>query len=112
MLNKHDYDPEWIALQDKLKDSIGKKPTLNAIIFLIGVQELGKGLSAFSKEEKQDLMHVGICHLLSQSGYYEFEGRDEQGWPHYRLVKTLPLFDLIEQEKLLMMHIKEYFKDL
>lgn len=110
MANKHDYDPEWLALLDKLEKEIGKKPTLNAILFLIGVQELGKGPQNFSKEEKQDLMHIGICRLLSQSGYYELEGLDEDGWPHYKLNTSLPQFDLIEQEKLLMMQIKEYFK--
>ena len=107
-----DYDPEWGQLLNKLKTIIGKRPTLNAILFLIGVQELGKGLKDFSKEEKQDLMHIGICKLLSGSGYYELEGIDEQGWPHYKLLQPLPKFDLLEQEKLLKIHIKEYFKDL
>ena len=112
MSTKHDFDPEWLALLEKLKTVIGKKPTMNAILFLIGVQELGKGLQNFSKEEKQDLMHIGICRLLSDSGYYELEGHDEDGWPHFKLIKALPKFDLIEQEKLLRMHIKDYFKNL
>ena len=85
---------------------------MDAILFLIGVQELGKGLKNFSKEEKQDLMHIGICRLLSDSGYYELEGIDEDGWPHFKLIKPLPKFDLLEQEKLLKMHVKDYFKSL
>ena len=112
MAEKHDFDPEWFALLEKLKVIIGKKPTMDAVLFLIGVQELGKGPRNFSKEEKQDLMHIGICRLLSDSGYYELEGIDEEGWPHFKLVKPLPKFDLLEQEKLLKMHVKEYFKTL
>lgn len=109
---KQDIDLEWEFLVGKLTKIIGKKPNLDAILFLIGAQELGRGPQRFSKEEKQDLMHIGICRLLSQSGYYELEGLDQDGWPHFKLVKPLPKFDLLEQEKFLQMHIKEYFSDL
>ena len=84
---------------------------MNAILFLIGVQELGKGPKSFSKEEKQDLMHIAICKLLSLSGFYELEGTDDQGWPHWKMIKPLPHFDLLEQEKLLKMHILDYFEE-
>lgn len=104
-------EKSWHHLLNKLTDIIGKKPAdLDAVLFLIGVQELGKGLKAFSKEEKQDLMHIAICKVLSLSGFYELEGLDEQGWPHWKLVKKLPHFDTLEQEKLLKMHVIEYFE--
>ena len=94
-----------------LETMVGKRPKdLNAVLFLIGVQELGKGSKRFTKEEKQDLMHIGICKVLSLSGYYVLEGLDEDGWPHWRLKKKLPHFDLLEQEKLLKMHVIEYFE--
>ena len=101
----------WQFLLDELEVAIGKRPKdLNAVLFLVGVQELGKGRKTFSKEEKQDLMHIAICKVLSLSGFYELEGLDEEGWPHWKLVKKLPHFDLLEQEKLLKMHIIEYFE--
>jgi hypothetical protein len=104
-------DRKWNGLLLDLNDLIGKKPKdLNAVLFLIGVQELGRGNQNFSKEEKQDLMHIGICKVLSLSGYYELEGLDKEGWPHWKLVKKLPHFDLLEQEKLLKMHVMEYFE--
>lgn len=109
---KLELDLEWEFLIGKLTKVIGKKPNLDAILFLIGVQELGKGAQRFEKEEKQDLMHIGVCTILSQSGYYELEGLDQDGWPHYKLINPLPKFDLLEQEKFLQMHIKEYFADL
>jgi len=110
--NKKELDLEWEFLIGKLAKIIGKKPNLDAILFLIGVQELGQGTKRFSKEEKQDLMHVGVCTLLSQSGYYELEGLDQNGWPHYKQLKPVPKLDLEEQEKFLQIHIKEYFQDL
>ena len=81
------------------------------MLYLIGIQELGAGTKEFTKEEKQDLIHIAICKLLSQSGYYQLEGLDPEGWPHWKLIKKLPHFDMLEQEKLLKMHIIEYFKN-
>lgn len=106
-----DLDRKWNALIMEIESIIGKKPKdLNGVLFLIGVQELGHGTKIFSKEEKQDLMHIGICKVLSLSGYYVLEGLDKDGWPHWKLIKKLPHFDLLEQEKLLKMHVLEYFE--
>jgi hypothetical protein len=110
---KRDLELErtWSSLIKSLESIIGKRPKdLNAVLFLIGVQELGKGSRTFSKEEKQDLMHIGICKVLSLSGYYALEGLDHEGWPHWKVLKKLPHFDLLEQEKLLKMHVIEYFE--
>jgi hypothetical protein len=105
-----DLDKTWQELLQKVEHLIGKKPKdLNGVLFIIGVQELGKGFHRFSKEEKQDLMHIAICKVLSLSGYYELEGLDNEGWPHWKMIKKLPHFDLLEQEKLLKMHVIEYF---
>jgi len=106
-----DLDRAWAALLTEVGKIIGKRPKdLNGILFLIGVQELGQGNRVFSKEEKQDLMHIGICKVLSFSGFYELQGQDSDGWPHWTLVKKLPHFDLLEQEKFLKWHVIEYFE--
>ncbi len=106
-----ELDRLWQVLLGELEKSLGKRPKdLNGVLFTIGVQELGRGAKHFSKEEKQDLMHIAICKVLSLSGYYQLEGIDEGGWPHWKLVKKLPHFDLLEQEKLLKMHVVEYFE--
>jgi hypothetical protein len=106
-----DLEREWQALLVKLENMIGKKPAdLNSVLFLIGVQELGKGRKTFTKEQKQDLMHIAICKILSFSGFYALEGIDEDGWPHWKMMKKLPHFDTIEQEKLLKIHVIEYFE--
>lgn len=102
---------EWDILLDKLERMMEKRPSdLNSVLFLIGVQELGKGHRFFTKEEKQDLMHIAICKVLSFSGIYELEGTDQDGWPHWKLVQPLPFVNLLEQEKLLKAHVIEYFE--
>ncbi len=107
-----DLDRHWQSLLNELEKTLGRRPKdLNAVLFIIGVQELGKGARNFSKEEKQDLMHIAICKVLSLSGYYELEGTDNMGWPHWKLTKKLPHFDLLEQEKLLKMLVMEYFEN-
>ena len=106
-----ELERKWNSLLVDLHDIIGKRPKdLNGVLFLIGVQELGQGNKVFSKEEKQDLMHIGICKVLSLSGYYVLEGTDKDGWPHWKMIKKLPHFDLLEQEKLLKMQVMEYFE--
>lgn len=106
-----ELDRTWAALLSSMESMIGKRPKdLNEVLYLIGIQELGQGAKPFSKEEKQDLMHIAICKVLSLAGYYELEGLDAQGWPHWRLIKKLPHFDMLEQEKLLKMHVIEYFE--
>jgi len=101
---------QWELVLDHLEKTVGKRPIgINSVLFLIGVRELGKGKKSFSKEQKQDLIHIAICKLMSLSGYYTLEGLDEDGWPHWKLVKKLPHVDMLDQEKLLKMHIIEYF---
>ena len=82
---------------------------LDSIIYLIGVQELGKGHSVFKKDEKVNLMHIAICRLLEPYGYYMFDYFDEQGWPHYTIKEELPNLKAGEQSILMKDAIVNYF---
>lgn len=105
-------EQRWEWLLDKLGKIVGKRPQdLEAVLFLIGLQELGQGVRNFSKEEKQDLMHIANCKLLSKVGLYELEGHDKDGWPHWKLVQNAPFLDLDGQEILLKTQILEYFEE-
>ena len=104
-----DLQTRWWKLEEKLMERFGRKPDMETILFLIGIQEFGDIKAKFSKEQKQDLMHIATCSLLSQSGYYELEGVDEEGWPHFRQLKALPVMNLPEQESFLKDHILLYF---
>lgn len=83
---------------------------METILFLIGVQESGQLKEKFTKEQKQDLMHIAVCSLLEPSGYYEMEGADADGWPHFRQLKPMPDMNPIEQENFLKDHILFYFE--
>jgi hypothetical protein len=106
-----DLQVRWLKLRIKLKEHFGIKPDMNGILLLIGVQELGKGPKQFEKEEKQDLMHIAICTLLMPSGYYTFDGHDDDGWPHFSQAKELPALFLRDQENFLKDHILMYFRN-
>jgi hypothetical protein len=105
-----DLQTRWWKLEASLVERFGKKPDMEAILFLIGIQEFGDIRPKFSKEQKQDLMHIAICSLFRQSGYYELEGVDEDGWPHFRQLKPLPVMELIQQENFLKDHVLLYFE--
>ena len=109
---KDDLQVRWWKLEETLMSKFGKKPDMEAILFLIGIQEFGNIQKKFSKEQKQDLMHIAVCSLLSQSGYYSLEGFDDDGWPHFLQLKELPTFGMIEQENFLKDHILLYFENL
>ncbi len=101
----------WENLVEILSNqfSQGEDLDLDAIIYLIGVQELGKVHKQFKKEEKLDLMHIAICRLLEPYGYYEFDFVDKEGWPHYKVKEELPPLKAGEQSILMKEAIVNYF---
>jgi hypothetical protein len=105
---------EWLKVRHEIKDRLERDvlPDLNAVLFLIGLQELGYLKEEYNKEEKQDLMHIAVCRLLSYDGHYEFAGRDADGWPHWRLVVPVQTRGAEEQERLLIEKIIRYFREL
>ncbi len=113
-LEDWELDFEWLRVRHEVKDAMKRDalPDLNTMLFLIGIQELGRWKKGFTKEEKQDLMHIAVCRLLAYDGYYEFVGRDADGWPHWRQIRNIQTLPLPEQERLLKEKIVQYFKDL
>lgn len=101
----------WERVQKKLSDQFadGELMELDAIIYLIGVQELGQLHRRFKKDHKLDLMHIAICTLLEPYGYYEFDFYDEDGWPHFKIKSELPALKSGEQSVLMKEAIVNYF---
>lgn len=106
-----DLQQRWWTLEAKLVERFGKKPDMETVLFLIGIQETGMVKTNITKEQKQDLMHVAVCTLLSKSGYYQLDKYDKDGWPHFTQLKELPSHSLIEQENFLKDHILLYFEE-
>lgn len=101
----------WDAIVTKLSARFadGEVLDLDAIIYLIGVQELGQPGKRFKKDDKLDLMHIAICRLLEPFGFYKFDYQDEDGWPHYEIVERLPSLKAGEQSLLMKEAIVQYF---
>lgn len=102
----------WYKVRNMVKEQFGQRPDINAMLFLIGMNELGVTKETWEKEEKQDLMHIAVCKLFSTEGYYIFTGNDKDGWPQYEAAKGIPPLALKDQEELLKRKIVEYFEAL
>jgi len=113
MARDEDLKLRWEAVVELLSNRFadGDRLDLDAIIYLIGLQELGQLHRKFKKDDKLDLMHIAICRLLEPYGYYEFEYIDEEGWPHYKVVEALPTLKAGEQSVLMKEAIVQYFLD-
>ena len=102
---------KWNNLKTKLSVdfSYNEIIDLDSIIFLIGLQELGQFQKRFNKQKKLEVIHIAVCKLLSDYGYYEFDYTDNDGWPHYKLIKKLPNLKAGEQTILMKKAIINYF---
>ena len=112
--NSSSLKTSWDYLTKELTQQFSDGDVLNldSIIYLIGVQELGKGKEVFKKDEKINLMHIAICKLLEPYGYYEFDFFDKDGWPHYKVLTELPNLKPGEQTVLMKEAIIYYFEGL
>ncbi|AFU68556.1 hypothetical protein P700755_001702 [Psychroflexus torquis ATCC 700755] len=101
----------WESLQKALSEQFadGDLMQLDAIIYLVGVQELGKPQDKFKKDDKVNLIHIGICTLLEPYGFYEFDFVDEDGWPHFNNISKLPVLKAGEQTVLMKEALVSYF---
>jgi len=103
---------QWEDIREKLSNKFGggEIMDLDSIIYLIGIQELGKGYDKFAKDDKINIMHIAICKLLEPFGYYEFDFFDDEGWPHYKVIDELPNLKPGEQSVLMKESIVMYFE--
>lgn len=113
MIGEQSLKVDWDLVVQKVSDRFaeGEQLDLDAIIYLIGVQELGLGAQKFKKDEKLNLMHIAICRLLEPYGYYEFDYFDDDKWPHYKTNDQLPTLKPGEQTVLMKEAVVQYFKE-
>ena len=111
-MEEWEFEFEWLRTRHAIKKTMEMDalPDIQGILLVIGIHTLGKVQEDWTKEEKQDLMHIAVCKVLSYGGFYSLDFVDQEGWPHWKLEKELPHFDLLEQEKLLKLQVIEYFE--
>lgn len=105
-----EIEQKWLELLANLTERFGSDIDIEGLIFLIGIQELGKGAIKLNKDQKLDVMHIAICRLLSPYGYYIFKGIDNDGWPHYERTERLPHLKPEQQNQLMKEAIIMYFE--
>ena len=71
------------------------------------VVKLDKNKSLFNYEKKILIKELTLDLKL---GYYEFEKRDDEGWPHFKSLKPLPNLKAGEQTVLMKEAAVQYFK--
>lgn len=84
---------------------------IETILFLIGVQELGSGKQKYTKNDKLNILHIAVCRLLEPFGYYRFSHYDDDGYPHFEEIESLPDLKPNEQKILIKKAIIQYFID-
>ncbi len=106
-----EFEKKWRDLLQEVSKNMDEPLDMQSLIFMIGVQELNQGFVKLSKDQKLDVMHIAICTLMEPYGFYEYTGHDDGGWPHFKLVKELPVLKPDEQETFMKKAIIEYFQE-
>ncbi|GAB4134027.1 MAG: hypothetical protein Fur0041_06810 [Bacteroidia bacterium] len=109
MITDAELDQNWEKVLKALEPKFGGDLDLQALLFIIGIQELGHGYKKLKKDDKLNVMHIAICTLLEPYGYYEFQGRDEELWPHWTATAKLPHLKPAQQHRLMREAIVDYF---
>ena len=100
----------WEELIQRLSDTFSAEAVeMEGVLYLIGLQELGKIHQQFKKDDNVNIIHIGICTVLEPFGYYRFDFYDDDGWPHFVLVEELPVLKPGEQAILMKEAIVDYF---
>lgn len=106
-----ELEKKWRDLVKEISESFEEPLNLQSILFLIGLQELNLGYQKLKKDQKIEVMHIAICTILEPYGYYSFEGKDDDGWPHFTNLKPIPPLQEQEQEELMKEAILDYFEN-
>lgn len=82
MVQEPDLEKAYKTVEFRFIQRFGKKPSLEGILLLIGFQESPVSKTSQSKEEKLDLINLGVLTVLSLEGYFE-RTENKEGWPEF-----------------------------
>jgi len=106
-----EFEKKWRETTVSISENFDNDIDIQSILFLIGAQELNLGYLKLSKDQKVDVIHIGICTIFEPYGYYENIGKDKDGWPHFEVKKEFPNLSEKEQERIIKEAIIDYFKE-
>lgn len=100
----------WQALISDVSERFGRTPDVDAMLFLIGVQSVGRGYEPdLPKERKQSLIMEGSYLAFETLGVYSRVGMERNGFWIWEKSFDLPKLSVENQEKLLRIGILNYF---
>jgi hypothetical protein len=111
-MRSEELKDDWERLIAKLSEQFPGDGDidLDGVLLLIGAQELQMGYLRLKKDEKLNVLHIAVCTVLEPYGYYEFDKRDDDGWPHFKSLQPLPSLKAGEQALLMKEAVVNYFK--
>ena len=95
---------KWGDIERYMIERFDKDSDVKAVLFVIGMREYGHKKQKFSKEEKQDLMNLAACKVMSLANYFEVSHLDAEGWPVWKQAKTMPQMTPQQQEEFIKEH--------
>jgi hypothetical protein len=78
----------WEELVLKVSKHFKVTADFDFMLFMVGVQELGTGMTKYTRDEKWDIINLGKCQLLTLLGYLQQSGKDSAGWPEFQEIKS------------------------
>lgn len=104
---------KWYQVEKWVAGRFGRNVTIEAVLFLIGIQSRGRGYEPdLAKSDKQDTIMEGTYCAFEALGLYERVGLDEKGfWIWERRDDGNAVLDVDQQEKLLKVGIIRYFEE-
>ena len=107
-------EARWQEMERWVQARFGREPTIEAILFLIGIQARGRGFEPeLAKDAKQNLIMEGTFFAFETLGIYERVGMEDDGfWIWERIIEHPPDLSVEQQEKLLKTAIIRYFDEL
>ncbi len=109
-----DVAPRWHVLQEWVQERFGREPSMESILFLIGIQSRGRGFEPeLEKDNKQALIMEGTYCVFATLGIYEPAGMERDGsWVWERKMDMPTGLSVDEQETLLQIAVLRYFDEL
>lgn len=103
----------WDQLVAQIEQRFGREPDIEAILFLIGIQSVGRGYEPeLPKERKQSLIMEGSYLAFETLGVYSRVGMERNGFWIWEKNFDLPKMSVEDQEKLLQIGILNYFDEM
>lgn len=109
MVSEELFRVKWSHFKEYFKENYGDYPSTISALFIIGLENIDAPIDTLSKEQKEEVIHVGMCEILCLDHLYEYLGHDEEGWPHYHALDAVNTTNIEKQENYIRNLITRYY---